>query len=483
MKKIYLGLFIILFTSNIRAQLFEEITGTPFDGVYLSSIAFADIDNDGDQDVLITGAPTLTPVSPIAKLYTNDGNGFYTEVIGTPFDGVWQSSIAFADIDNDNDQDVLITGTYTSNESVSLLYTNDGNGNFTEVFDTPIDGVRSGSIAFADIDNDNDQDLLITGDSSLWNSVSILYTNDGNGNFTEVSDTPFDGVINGSIAFADIDNDGDQDVLITGGINFVDYVAKLYTNDGNGNFEEVVETPFEGVTYSSIAFADTDNDNDQDVLITGYSWYSNEITALHINDGNGNFSPNSFDFYWNYEVAHASLAFSDIDNDNDQDVLIIGLNGSSNKQIYLFTNDGNSAFSADLDNTFDGGIHGSIAFADIDNDGDQDLLITGYNESYPTSGQPITKLYRNLEIVGVDEIDLFNQVSISPNPNTGLVNIDLGSLKDVSIKVINLSGQLIYYKENINTPIYQFELDAASGIYILELSAGGEKQQFKLVKQ
>ena len=49
MKKIYLGLFIILFTSNIRAQLFEEITGTPFDGVYLSSIAFADIDNDGDR--------------------------------------------------------------------------------------------------------------------------------------------------------------------------------------------------------------------------------------------------------------------------------------------------------------------------------------------------------------------------------------------------------------------------------------------------
>ena len=85
-------------------------------------------------------------------------------------------------------------------------------------------------------------------------------------------------------------------------------------------------------------------------------------------------------------------------------------------------------------------------------------------------------------LVGIDEINLFSSVSIYPNPNTGLINIDLGSLTDVSIKVLNVSGQLIYYKENINSPIYQFELDAAPGIYILELSAVGEKQQFKIIK-
>jgi len=84
--------------------------------------------------------------------------------------------------------------------------------------------------------------------------------------------------------------------------------------------------------------------------------------------------------------------------------------------------------------------------------------------------------------VGINEINLFNKVSIFPNPNKGLINIDLGSLNNVSIKVLNVSGRLIYYKENINVPIYQFELDAAPGIYILELSAKGEKQQFKLVK-
>ena len=214
--------------------------------------------------------------------------------------------------------------------------------------------------------------MLITG----WNgneSITKLYTNDGNGNFTEVLDTPFDGVRDGSIAFADIDNDNDLDVLITGNESYPSYdgIAKLYTNNGNGNFTEVTGTPFQGVALSSIAFADVDNDGDQDVLITG-----------------------------------------------------------------------------------DNGIDAIIAI-----------------------------LYRNLSPVGINENTMFSKVSISPNPNKGLINIDLGSLSDVSIKVLNVSGQLIYNKENIHTPVFQFELSAAPGIYILELSTKGEKQQFKLIKQ
>ena len=153
---------------------------------------------------------------------------------------------------------------------------------------------------------------------------------------------------------------------------------------------------------------------------------------------------------------------------------------SAQRIVKLYTNDGNGNFIEVLDTPFDGVKWSSIAFADIDSDNDQDVLITGYNYS----GQAIAKLYRNLSpVVGINETTLFSSVSIFPNPNNGLINIDLGSLTDVSIKVLNVSGQLIYYKENINSPIYQFELDAAPGVYILELSAEGERQQFKLIKQ
>jgi hypothetical protein len=61
--------------------------------------------------------------------------------------------------------------------------------------------------------------------------------------------------------------------------------------------------------------------------------------------------------------------------------------------------------------------------------------------------------------------------------DTNIIDISI-----MSVKII-ISGRLIYYKENIHTPKFQFELEAAPGIYILELSAKGEKQQFKLIKQ
>jgi len=480
MKKLYIVILSFLLSSSLIAQNFEEITGTPFEGVSSSSIAFADIDNDGDQDVLITG---IYNYELISKLYINDGDGNFEEVIGTLFYGVAVSSIAFADIDNDNDLDVLITGGSFWEGFVwrpsSKLYTNDGNGNFTEVLETPFEDVSWSSIDFADVDNDGDQDVLITGEMEIdrwvYGPIAILYTNDGNGNFEEVFETPFEDVYLSSIAFADIDNDNDQDVLITGKTDSNTRIAKLYTNDGYGIFTEVLNTPFEGISFGSIAFTDVDSDGDQDVLITGKNNSNDKISKLYTNDGNGNYIEvlgTTFE-----GVSGSSIAFADIDNDNDQDVLITGENNSEQKISKLYANDGNGIFTEVINTPFEGVYISFIAFADIDNDNDQDVLITGQSES----GR-ISKLYQNMTIVGINENALFRSVSIFPNPNKRLINIDLGSLSDVSIKVLNVSGQMIYYKENIYTPKYQFELDAAPGIYILELSAEGEKQQFKLIK-
>ena len=121
--------FIIL-TQLLSAQTFTEVTGTPFDGVDWSSVAFSDVDSDGDNDLLITGDTSSeriadnTSFERIAKLYTNDG-GSFTEVTGTPFEGVDASSVAFSDVDGDGDYDQLITG-WNGSRSIAKLYTNDG---------------------------------------------------------------------------------------------------------------------------------------------------------------------------------------------------------------------------------------------------------------------------------------------------------------------------------------------------------------------
>lgn len=89
----------------------------------------------------------------------------------------------------------------------------------------------------------------------------------------------------------------------------------------------------------------------------------------------------------------------------------------------------------------------------------------------------------SLTSLAILEEPILNKISIFPNPSQGLININIGNLTDVSINVTSINGKLIYAKENINSPIYQFELEVAPGIYILELKSKGEKQQFKLIRQ
>jgi hypothetical protein len=131
----------------------------------------------------------------MTKSYANDGNGFFTEIHGLPFDSVTKSSIAFVDVDGDNDDDLFISGESFSGNPVSKLYLNDGMGMFSELTGTPFEPVKSGSIAFSDIDQDNDQDLLITGFNGT-EYVAKLYSNDGNGNFTELLGIPLGQVNN-----------------------------------------------------------------------------------------------------------------------------------------------------------------------------------------------------------------------------------------------------------------------------------------------
>ena len=89
----------------------------------------------------------------------------------------------------------------------------------------------------------------------------------------------------------------------------------------------------------------------------------------------------------------------------------------------------------------------------------------------------------NIIIAGINENTLTDQIHIYPNPNEGIVNVELGNLSNVSVKVLNITGQVIHFKEGIKSNKYQFELNAAAGVYFIEVSANEIKQEFKLLKK
>lgn len=362
-------------TQLLTAQTFNEVTSASFEGVTDGEIAFADVDGDTDLDLLITGLE----FNPEAKLFLNDGSGNFLQATGVPFVGVYSSSVAFADVDGDNDQDVVITGAATGFVPTIKLYINDGSGNYTDAYagmPSPLSPVIKGDIAFADVDGDNDQDLLVTGNNN--GSVgTTLYLNDGAGMFTPVNGLAIMGINNSSIAFSDVDGDNDQDVVITGDLG--PSYTKLYLNDGSGIFTEDTSVPFDNVHYGSIAFFDADGDNDDDLLITGENNSNVRIAKLYTNDGAGGFSlalNTPFD-----GVRTSSIDYSDIDGDNDLDVLITGRNSNEDRIAKLYTNDGTGTFTEVTGTSFQGVDQASIAFGDVYGQGHEDIFITGWTQT------------------------------------------------------------------------------------------------------
>ena len=203
------------------------------------------------------------------------------------FTSVFFSGLAFADVDGDGDEDVLITG-YTGHaaeDHVSELYINDGLGNYELLENTPFIKVHLSSVAFSDVDGDNDQDVLICGRDANWENSSTLYINDGTGSYTISENLPFIGVNNGSVHFEDIDGDNDKDVFITGLVSNSTASSNLYINNGMGDFELMEDNPIIAFKYSNAAFGDIDGDNDADLIVMGQDNDENKSTKLYLNNG------------------------------------------------------------------------------------------------------------------------------------------------------------------------------------------------------
>lgn len=400
----------------------------------VGDMAMADIDNDGDLDILLTGkgGPVRT------TLYANDGNGNFTEVIGDPFFDVFRSVVGFEDIDNDGDKDVLITGTTSSPVITANLYINDGTGSFSLASSQTIEPSESGDFDFGDIDGDGDADLIQTGWDSSGNGFVKLYTNNGSGVFAEQSGVPFITITDGDLRFIDIENDGDLDIIMTGNdASSGNPLTTLYTNNGSGTFSIVASTPFSNMSGGDIAIGDSDGDGDQDILLSGGITFSNIVTELYLNNGMGNFTLATGVSFLGTTFGESH--FADFDNDGDEDVYLLGTGdgGLVTNSIVnvIYENLGSNNFI--LTDSLIGAYFSSAAIGDIDGDNDLDFAMGG-----TTTGNPsrITRLFFNNPMTEVNAILDDNCASLLPDPTPNNFRIQITPNCDYTAEILDANG-------------------------------------------
>ncbi len=280
---------------------------------------FADYDNDGWLDLFVIGAEGRN------HLFRNNGDGTFVDV--TAKAGIGEAHGArkatFVDLDHDGDLDLLLVGS-----GQRTVYRNNLDGTFTDA--TAALGVTGGEgtgVAFGDFDGDGRTDLFIAGQRS----ASVLLHNGGAAHFTDV--TAASGLsglgASSAVAVADFNNDGYLDLFI-GGAGGGE--SSLWLNKGDGTFtrdrrSDGTLTALRGITASSAVFVDYDNDGWLDLAVTAAG--ARGGVFLFRNDGTGqlvdrsSLLPDAI-----RKGAGSALAVTDIDDDGDEDLLLIDGNGA-----------------------------------------------------------------------------------------------------------------------------------------------------------
>ncbi|MFN0158615.1 MAG: FG-GAP-like repeat-containing protein [Bacteroidota bacterium] len=363
-------------TSNkfdVVLPLFTDINAG-LTGVLYSSAAWGDYDNDGDLDILLIGSDLL---SIISRVYQNNGNNTFTDVNA----GLTGGSGTWGDYDNDGDLDILVTGLGVDGP-FSKVYRNDGNSAFTDI-NALLAGVSSSSAAWGDFDNDGDLDILLSGYNSPGIFVSKVYRNNGNNTFTDIN-VGLPGLMDGSVALGDYDNDGDLDILLTG-VGYDAPISGVYRNNGNSTFTNI-GAGLASMTDGSVAWGDFDNDGDLDILLTGEDFSAGSISKVYRNNGNSTFTDINAGLA---AVQFSAAAWGDYDNDGNLDILLTGMGNNLVSRMSRVYRNQNGEF-VDIGANLPDVQKGSVAWGDYDNDGDLDILLTGEG----TSGI-ISKVYRN----------------------------------------------------------------------------------------
>jgi hypothetical protein len=387
--------------------------------------AFFDYDNDGWLDILVLTGSRFGDPPPTAskRLYKNNRNGTFTDV--TEKAGLYRTGyeygVAIGDYDNDGFDDLFITGW-----GQNTLYHNNGNGTFTDV--TKASGLlnplpRFGSgCAFLDYDRDGKLDLFVSsylafdmktvpragasnscsngglfcGPRGLPYGRHSLYHNNGDGTFTDVTVAAGIGKVEGGYGLtavsADFDNDGWPDIYVACDST----PSLLFHNNHDGTFteqglEKGVALSEDGMEQAGmgVGVGDLRLEGNLDIVKTHFS---NDTTALYVNNGKGSFRDMTMRSGLAVETRYVcwGIVAADLDNDGSPDLfwatggIYPEVRENYNTPRVVFRNLGKGQFEELLGQAGPGvdAPHSSrgCAAGDFDNDGDVDILIVNHNE-------------------------------------------------------------------------------------------------------
>ncbi|OON68000.1 hypothetical protein B0919_15145 [Hymenobacter sp. CRA2] len=314
------------------------------------SVAAGDVNGDGSVDLV-----TADYASQAVSIRLNNGSGSFSGSAAVAL-GTAPQYVALGDVDGDSDLDLVAS---SPNGTISIRL-NNGSGTFSGTASVAGSG-RFGAPVLADIDADGDLDLLAV--DQYYGGVAVYFNSLGS--FSAASTgllTVGAGIAD--LALGDVDNDGDLDLAVAGGTGT--NAVYLRYNDGRGAFSGASSIATAGQQPTKVRLADLDGDGDLDLLTADAA--SNALSVL-LNSGNG--SAFAAPVTLAVGAQPRSLQVGDLDADGDPDVVVVS--SATPATASLLFNAGNGSFEPAATVRLSA-VAEDLALADVSGDGDLDLL-------------------------------------------------------------------------------------------------------------
>jgi hypothetical protein len=365
-------------TQDARPPLFLPVAIFGSGGLQAASVVGTDLNGDGKPDLVVSNTFSLSASSGSVGVLLGHGDGTFEPAVAYDPGGDATASAAVADVNSDGKPDLLAvnecaTLTCSSNGSVGLLLGN-GDGTFQTAITFDSGAPVSNSIAVADVNRDGNPDLVI---GNFNTSVTILL-GDGRGNFHPGATYSSEGEF--SVAVADLNGDGNPDLMVANLFN--DLAVRL--GNGDGTLQAPVIYDPGGFDVTSVSAKDLNGDGNVDLVVSNWfannqDFQSNGVVGVLLGNGDGTFKPAVI--YDSGGQQPSSIGITDANGDGKLDLVAAncasigsGCNVGPSVAAVLLGN-GDGTFQVPL--IFDsGGTNAlSIAAADVNRDGETDLLV------------------------------------------------------------------------------------------------------------
>ena len=337
------AVLILLFAALALPSSAQELTpaGQSLPGLWSGALAWGDYDGDGDADLALVGLTGPADGSaPVSRVYRNS-NGVLTD-IGAGLTGIYLGAAAWGDYDGDGDLDLALSGLTAQGSGLLTVYRNEGGSLVEDTAQTELVPVRYSSLAWADYDNDGDLDLVVSGMTIGGSTLTTVYRN------ARINRNRIGSPLGGRPVL-EVDRPNTERVM--------------------------------NLCQGNLAWGDYDNDGDLDLALSGFGTGGTRQAALYLNQPTGTLVQDTGNDRLT-SISGGDLAWGDYDNDGDLDLALSGWSSEWEAVFKLYTNTAgilreNQTFSSTR-------VIGALAWGDYDNDGDLDLAVCGQTS---TSGR------------------------------------------------------------------------------------------------